>query len=38
MTVQFKKPKAVALVKWFIKKAIKKLQEEHQQAIKEKYS
>ena len=38
MTVQFKKPKAVALVKWFIKKGMKKLQEQCQQAIKEKDS
>ena len=33
IAVHSKKPKAVALVKWFIKKVQKKIQEEHQQAI-----
>ena len=33
MAVRFKKPKAVALVKWLNKKGVEKIQEEHQQAI-----
>ena len=33
MAVWFKKPKAVALVKWLNKKGVEKIQEEHQQAI-----
>ena len=33
MAVRYKKPKAVALVKWLTKKGIEKIQEEHQQAI-----
>ena len=36
MAVQSKRPKAVALVKWFTKKGMEKIQEEHQQAIEEK--
>ena len=36
MAVRSKKPKAVALVKWLAKKAIEKIQEEHQQVIEEK--
>ena len=31
-----KKPKAVALVKWLTKKSVEKIQDEHQQVIKEK--
>ena len=36
MVVRSKKPKAVPLVKWLIKKSIEKIQEEHQQGIEEK--
>ena len=36
MAVRSKKPMAVALVKWLTKKGVEKIQEEHQQAIKEK--
>ena len=36
MAVRSKKPEAVALVKWLAKKAIEKIQEEHQQVIEEK--
>ena len=36
MAVRSKKFKAVALVKWLAKKAIEKIQEEHQQVIEEK--
>ena len=36
MAVRSKKPKAVALVKWLSKKGVKKIQKEHQQAIKKK--
>ena len=33
MAVRSKKPKAVALVKWLIKKGVERIQEEYQQAI-----
>ena len=36
IAVRSKKPKAVALVKWLIKKGVAKIQEEYQQAIEEK--
>ena len=36
MAVCSKKPRGVALVKWLIKKSIKKIQEENEQAIEEK--
>ena len=36
MAVRSKKVKAVILVKWLTKKSAEKIQEEHQQAIKEK--
>ena len=35
MVIQSKKPTAVALVKWLTKKGAEKIQEEHQQAIKD---
>ena len=36
MAVQSKKPKPVVLVKWLIKKGVKKIEEEHQLDIEEK--
>ena len=35
MLVRSRKPKAVALVKWFTKKGVEKLEEDHQKAIEE---
>ena len=33
IAIHFKKPRAVALVKWLTKKGVEKIQEDHQQAI-----